>query len=182
MIAAVALVGRPSASSGTIVPAAEALLAASGPATPSMAPLPNSSGCLESLRSVRYDRKVGISAPPAGIAPNGKPSAVPRSQGFHDRPQSALDSHGRPTGMTVAALRRRCAATHSASPTAKMPTAMTTTSMLSARNGLPKVSRCWPVTKSVPTSAERQADQQRGEAAHPGRAEDRRLCRRRRRG
>ena len=28
------------------------------------------------------------------MAPNGKPSAVPRSQGFHDRPQSAWDSHG----------------------------------------------------------------------------------------
>jgi hypothetical protein len=51
MIAAVAVVGRPSVSSGTSVPAAEALLAASGPATPSMAPWPNSSGCLE-LRSV----------------------------------------------------------------------------------------------------------------------------------
>ena len=46
MMAAVAEVGRPSVSSGTRVPAAEALLAASGPATPSMAPLPNSSLCL----------------------------------------------------------------------------------------------------------------------------------------
>ena len=44
MTAAVAEVGRPSVSSGTSVPAAEALLAASGPATPSMAPWPNSSG------------------------------------------------------------------------------------------------------------------------------------------
>ena len=34
------------------MPAAEALLAASGPATPSMAPLPNSSGCLASAFSV----------------------------------------------------------------------------------------------------------------------------------
>ena len=50
--AAVALVGRPSDSIGTNVPAAEALLAASGPATPSMAPLPNSSGCLDSFFSV----------------------------------------------------------------------------------------------------------------------------------
>ena len=46
IIAAVAEVGRPSVSSGTSVPAAEALLAASGPATPSIAPWPNSSGCL----------------------------------------------------------------------------------------------------------------------------------------
>ena len=52
MIAAVALVGRPSVRSGTSVPAAEALFAASGPATPSIAPLPNSSGCLVSAFSV----------------------------------------------------------------------------------------------------------------------------------
>jgi hypothetical protein len=46
MIAAVAVVGSPSVNSGTSVPAAEALLAAPGPATPSIAPLPNSSGFL----------------------------------------------------------------------------------------------------------------------------------------
>ena len=48
MTAAVADVGRPRASSGTSTPAAAALFAASGPATPSMAPLPNSSLCLDS--------------------------------------------------------------------------------------------------------------------------------------
>ena len=50
--AAVAFVGSPRVSIGTRVPAAEALLAASGPATPSIAPWPNSSGCLESFFSV----------------------------------------------------------------------------------------------------------------------------------
>jgi hypothetical protein len=44
MMAAVAEVGRPKVSIGTSTPAAEALLAASGPATPSIAPLPNSCG------------------------------------------------------------------------------------------------------------------------------------------
>src|SRR3990172_1080025 len=88
-MAAVADVGSPSASSGTSTPATAALLAASGPATPSMAPLPNSSGCLASFFSAKYDRKVGISVPPAGSAPNGKPIAVPRSHGFHDRFQSS---------------------------------------------------------------------------------------------
>ena len=140
--AAVALVGRPMASIGTSVPAAEALLAASGPATPSIAPRPNSSGCLVSFFSVAYDRKVGISAPPAGSAPNGKPYAVPRSHGFQDRFQSCFPIQGRPTGITSAARRRRCAAIQSASPTAKMPTATTTTSMPSASCGIPRVSRC----------------------------------------
>ena len=53
MIAAVADVGRPRVSSGTSTPAADALLAASGPATPSIAPRPNSSGWRESLRSIQ---------------------------------------------------------------------------------------------------------------------------------
>ncbi len=52
MIAAVAEVGRPSVSIGTSTPAAEALLAASGPATPSIAPLPNSSGFEDSFFSM----------------------------------------------------------------------------------------------------------------------------------
>ena len=45
----------------------------------------NSSGFFERRFSITYDRKVGISAPPAGIAPNGNPIAVPRSHGFHER-------------------------------------------------------------------------------------------------
>ena len=47
MTAAVADVGMPSVSSGTSTPENEALFAASGPATPSIAPLPNSSRCFE---------------------------------------------------------------------------------------------------------------------------------------
>ena len=72
------------------MPAAAALLAASGPATPSIAPSrPNSSRRGDRRRSIMYERKVGISEPPAGRAPMGKPSAVPRSHGFHDRRQSS---------------------------------------------------------------------------------------------
>ena len=52
MTAATAVVGRPSVSMETSVPAADAEDADSGPATPSMAPLPNSSRCLESRFSV----------------------------------------------------------------------------------------------------------------------------------
>ena len=53
MIAAVAEVGRPRDSSGASTPAAAALLAASGPATASIAPLPNSSGFLARRFSIR---------------------------------------------------------------------------------------------------------------------------------
>src|SRR5690606_15869377 len=90
MIAAVAEVGRPSVKSGTSTPAAAELLAASGPATPSIAPCPNSSLCFDRRFSMAYDKKVGISAPPAGSAPKGKPRALPRSHGFHDLAQSCL--------------------------------------------------------------------------------------------
>ena len=94
---------------------------------------------------------MGISAPPAGRAPNGNPNTVPRSHGFQDRWKSFFPIQARPTGMISAGLRRMCAATHSASPTAKMPTATSTTSIPSASSGSPKVSRCCPVVESMPT-------------------------------
>src|SRR6476469_2441660 len=96
IMAAVAEVGSPSVSNGTSVPAAEALLAASGPATPSIAPLPNSSGYFGSRFSVDEDRNVVSSAPPAASAPIGKPNIVPRSHGFQDRFQSSLVIHSEP--------------------------------------------------------------------------------------
>ena len=52
-IEAVAEVGRPKDRSGASVPATAALFAASGPATASIAPLPNSSGFLASRFSIR---------------------------------------------------------------------------------------------------------------------------------
>src|SRR5689334_466802 len=94
MIAAVVDVGIPSVSSGTSVAVTVALFAASGPATPSMAPvLPNSSGFLESFFSRPYERNVGISVPPAGMVPKGKPSSVPRTHAGHERRHSGLVIH-----------------------------------------------------------------------------------------
>ncbi len=51
--AAIGVNGMPSASSGTSDAVAAALLAASGPATPSIAPLPISSPCFETAFSSR---------------------------------------------------------------------------------------------------------------------------------
>src|SRR6185369_5469219 len=105
MMAAVAVVGSPRASSGTSVPAAAALLAASGPATPSMAPWPNWLGSRASRRSIAYERNVGISAPPAGSAPSGNPITAPRSHGFHDLDHSSLVIQSDPRkGITSASL------------------------------------------------------------------------------
>src|SRR5262245_48521624 len=102
----------PSDSSGTNAPVAAALLAASGPATPSIAPRPNSSGCLESFFSSAYERKVGISDPPAGMDPKGKPMKVARSHGGTERFQSSIDIQIEPFNFSsVSGMRLVYAAT-----------------------------------------------------------------------
>ena len=138
-----------------------------------MAPLPNSSLCLESRFSVTYDRNVGISAPPAGIAPNGKPMSGPRSHGFQVRRRSARDSHGRPTGIGSPAVRRRCAATHRASPTAN--SADRDDDDVDAVGELQRAER-QPLLAGHLVQADQadgQTDEQRREPADPGGAEHR---------
>ena len=65
-------------------PHEHALFAASGPANPSMAPLPNSSGCLLTPFSTAYDMKVAMVPPAPGNTPTRKPSGVPRTIGMND--------------------------------------------------------------------------------------------------
>src|SRR5690349_20478519 len=89
MMAVVPEPGIPSASKGTMLPPALALLAASGPATPSIAPFPNSDGFFEALRSVLYDRKVDTVAPAPGSTPTKKPISDPRIQAGQDRRHSS---------------------------------------------------------------------------------------------
>lgn len=101
MIAAVAEIGRPSASRAPIAMPVVELPAASGAARPRIAPLPNC-GLLRrasSFFSRPKARKVGISDPPAGTTPNGRPIAVPRSQAGIASRNSRPESHGRPLGL-----------------------------------------------------------------------------------
>ena len=49
--------------------------------------------------------KVGISVPPAGMVPKGKPMAVPRSQAGQERRHSARDMCGDPMRLSVGSLR-----------------------------------------------------------------------------
>ena len=51
-MAVVPLPGMPNVSSGTMAPAVSALFAPSGAATPSMTPVPNFSGCLDTAFSM----------------------------------------------------------------------------------------------------------------------------------
>ncbi len=91
--AVTALPGMPSDSSGIMLPPTAALLADSGPATPSIAPLPKRVGSRATRRSTAYDMKAAVTGPPPGTSPSRKPSPLPRRIGFHDARQSAAVGH-----------------------------------------------------------------------------------------
>src|SRR5687768_18425673 len=76
MIAVVVLPGMPSASVGTMAPPTAALLAASGPATPSIAPLPNSVLLLDQRLVSTYAIIAAVVAPSAGRMPMKVPSTL----------------------------------------------------------------------------------------------------------
>ena len=65
------------------------LFAASGAATPSMAPLPKRSGCLLNLFSSAYEMNDEIIAPPPGRTPTKNPSNDPRAIGAAAARQSS---------------------------------------------------------------------------------------------
>jgi len=77
----IGLVGIPSVSIGMKDVCAPALLADSGPATPSMAPFPKRSGSFASRFSSEYDRKDESAAPPPGRIPTNDPTTEPRTNG-----------------------------------------------------------------------------------------------------
>ena len=81
MMAGTAPEGRPSASIGTKAPDVAELLADSGPATPSMAPWPNRSGCFDRRRSTEYETNDDMTWPGPGMMPMRNPSTVPRPMG-----------------------------------------------------------------------------------------------------
>ena len=89
MIAVVAEPGMPSVSIGTIAAVAAALFADSGAATPSIAPLPNCSGCADTFFSTVYERNDATVGPAPGSMPTRKPSTVPRTIAQRLRAQSA---------------------------------------------------------------------------------------------
>ena len=95
--------GTPRASIGTNAPDVAELLADSGPATPATAPFPNSSGRLESLRSIAYDTKLEMMCAEPGITPIRKPSTVPRPIGAADSPHSRREGNSsRSLGLITA--------------------------------------------------------------------------------
>src|SRR5215467_3804898 len=79
-----ALPGIPSVSNGINELVAALLFADSGAATPSIAPLPNRSGCLLSFFSSAYEMNDEMIAPPPGSTPIKNPSNDPRAMGAAD--------------------------------------------------------------------------------------------------
>ena len=69
MIAKSGLGGIPNVNKGMKDAWQAALFADSGPATPSIAPLPNSSGCFENFFSIAYEVNVEMTIPPPGRLP-----------------------------------------------------------------------------------------------------------------
>ncbi len=99
--------GIPSDSSGTMAPAVAPLLAASGPATPSMAPCPKRSGVFETLRSSVYEMKVASTLVGPGISPVKNPTREPRAIGAADcRHSSRVGSSSCSRTVTMYALFR----------------------------------------------------------------------------
>ena len=108
----------PRVSIGTMAPADAALFADSGPATPSIAPFPNSSGCLETFFSTAYAKKEAMVEPAPGRTPTRKPRTVPRAIAQRLRAQSVEVSMT--SRRPYRALRTRMSVTLSA-PTSTSP-------------------------------------------------------------
>ena len=140
-------------------------MAASGPATPSIAPLPNSSGRFASFFSAAYDRNVDDVRATGRHGADREADDVPRSHGFHERDQNSRVIHLPPIGMTSIGPCRSRDATYSASPTANTPTATTTTSIPSARVGHPEGEALLTGQRVGADQADEQAERQRREAA-----------------
>ncbi len=135
------LVGMPSAIIGTNAPVAAALLADSGPATPSIAPLPKRSGVFEMRRSIPYDTNDEMMCAEPGMMPMRKPSTLPRAMGPAESRNSSREgmrsrSFGRCTSGTVAAP-----AASRISETPNSPTATGTMPTPSPSSMTPKLKR-----------------------------------------
>src|SRR5690554_275759 len=81
----------PSVKVGTKAVIAAALFADSGLATPSIAPLPKRSGCLDTFFSTAYPMNDAIAAPVPGNAPRTEPMPPPLITGKKLRLTSARD-------------------------------------------------------------------------------------------
>jgi hypothetical protein len=121
--------GRPRVSSGMNDVWAAALFADSGPATPSIAPRPNSCGRFETRFSTAYEVKDASTCPPPGSTPSAAPRPVPRRIGATIRRRSSFVGHRLRTLLITAARVSSFSRLRSISATPKRPTATDTKSI-----------------------------------------------------
>ena len=134
-----ALAGMPSVSVGMNLHWASALFADSGPATPSIAPLPKREGSFAIFFSIMYEENEAIAGPVPGSTPRNAPMPVPLTIGQKDAFRSALVGM-RPVTLLVNTARFSVSPRFSTiSPIANTPTAMTMKPMPSVSSGMPKL-------------------------------------------
>ena len=167
MIAAVAVVGRPERQKRHQRSGGGGVVRGLGPATPSMAPWPNSSGRLVMSLFGAIGQEAGNVRTACRHGADGKTDGGAAQPGFQDRRQSSRVMATEPLmAWTFSCIAAAWAATNSASPTANMATASVVTSIPSRSCGTPKDSRAWPVSPSIPTSRQRKTDEQRRQPLH----------------
>ena len=134
------------------MPAALALLAASGPATPSMAPWPNSSPpCAGELAlgDIGQERR-GLRAAGRDRAEREAERGAPQP-GRPGAPPVVAPMNGRPTGITSTGLRRRWAAVQAPRRWRRSRPRRPRCRCRPRARATPPVSRAWPVDRSSPT-------------------------------
>ena len=143
----------PSVNKGIIPPDTAALLAASGPATPSIAPFPKRSGSFATRRSSVYDTNEAVTGPPPGTSPRKNPKKLPRIMGFHEALQSAKVGQ-RPLIFSASTWFFIIVSQFiRISDTPYKPITTDKISMPADRLTVPKVKRSCPFTISMPTIA-----------------------------
>ena len=130
---------------------AAALFAASGAATPSIAPRPKRAGSRAIFFSSMYAANDESAGPVPGRMPKSDPTAVPRTVGQAEALTSSALGISRGT-LSVNTTRGSVdSSVITISATAKSPTAITVKPMPSMSSGTPKAKRTWPELTSAPT-------------------------------
>src|ERR1051326_5939405 len=144
--------GMTSVSNGTSAPPVSELLAPSGAATPSTAPLPNSAGRLDPAFSTPYEMNEAMVEPAPGSTPIRNPSTEPFTNAKRQSFRSCTVGRRlrRPLGTGRAWPSARVSMHASTSPSANTPMATTTKSMPESSSRRPNVKREVVLKGSVP--------------------------------
>lgn len=145
--------GMPRARNGIIAPPVAALFAASGPATPSIRPVPNSSGCFDRRFSMAYETNVEMMWAAPGRMPIRKPTTEPRRIGPTERVQSSRVGRSAESFGLMTSRITFCSTFTRISATPNRPIATARKLTPSPSSTRPCVNRAKPERWSMPTIA-----------------------------